>query len=637
MSKKKILAILTGTATVATAIAAYEAKKKADKTTYEANLIEPIKKRKRGIYEKYIKRALDVICATGAIVVFSPVYLGVAVLVKLKLGSPVLFTQDRPGLIGKDGRETVFKMYKFRTMTDERDENGELLPDEARLTKFGKWLRNTSLDELPEAFNILNGTMSVIGPRPQLVRDMVFMTDEQRLRHTAKPGLSGLAQVNGRNAISWEDKLEWDLKYIRNISLAEDIKIILATVKKAFIKQEGITQDDMATAEDFGDYLLRNGKIDEKAYGQKQEQAKKILSGEDEIRRELGLVSIIMPSYNTAAYIKESIQSVLNQTSLSLLTATIIENGSLRRYFTLFYPLIALCCLVTVQLRNEKKMTEFINAISNLFFVLCLLNLVCILYNSQLFGMDTYLIGIKNQIGYALNIGLLLVYMDAYIRRDKFKLHVYICIYFLTVVKVASSSSFIGASIILLYFLVPFIRKMILKIDFRIMLIGYIFLFVGIVFFSTVVLNLEPVKFFIEDILGKNVTLTNRTVIWVKVISGIIQKPFLGHGIQESSNLFYIHIDFWNRVAVDGTYSAHNQILQTLYEGGTIAIALIFSLLWHVGKEIKECSNDNISSICKLMLIVTLVMMLAESPGLDSLLIIVTLVSVFVKKMKIEG
>lgn len=174
MSKKKILAILTGTATVATAIAAYEAKKKADKTTYEANLIEPIKKRKRGIYEKYIKRALDVICATGAIVVFSPVYLGVAVLVKLKLGSPVLFTQDRPGLIGKDGRETVFKMYKFRTMTDERDENGELLPDEARLTKFGKWLRNTSLDELPEAFNILNGTMSVIGPRPQLVRDMMI-------------------------------------------------------------------------------------------------------------------------------------------------------------------------------------------------------------------------------------------------------------------------------------------------------------------------------------------------------------------------------------------------------------------------------------------------------------------------------
>ena len=314
MSKKKILAILTGTATVATVIAAYEAKKKADKTTYKAELIKPIKNRKRGIYEKYIKRVLDVVCATGAIVVFSPVYLGVALLVKLKLGSPVLFTQDRPGLIGKDGRETVFKMYKFRTMTDERDENGELLPDEVRLTKFGKWLRNTSLDELPEAFNILNGTMSVIGPRPQLVRDMVFMTDEQRMRHTAKPGLSGLAQVNGRNAISWEDKLEWDLEYIKNIGFIEDIKIIFSTVKKTFIKQEGITQDDMATAEDLGDYFLRTERIDKEAYGQKQEQAKKILSGEDESRRKLGLVSIIMPYYNTAAYIKESIQSVLNQT-----------------------------------------------------------------------------------------------------------------------------------------------------------------------------------------------------------------------------------------------------------------------------------------------------------------------------------
>lgn len=285
MSKKKILAILTGTATVATVIAAYEAKKKADKTTYEANLIKPIKKRKRGIYEKYIKRALDVVCATGAIVVFSPVYLGVAVLVKLKLGSPVLFTQDRPGLIGKDGKETVFKMYKFRTMTDERDENGELLPDEVRLTKFGKWLRNTSLDELPETFNILNGTMSVIGPRPQLVRDMVFMTDEQRMRHTAKPGLSGLAQVNGRNAISWEDKLEWDLKYIKNISLAEDIKIILSTVKKAFIKQEGITQDDMATAEDFGDYLLRTRKVSKEEYERKQKQARMILNREKTIIR----------------------------------------------------------------------------------------------------------------------------------------------------------------------------------------------------------------------------------------------------------------------------------------------------------------------------------------------------------------
>lgn len=314
MTKKRTLAILAGVTVANVAIIAHEAEKKADKTTYRAETINPIKNRRKGIYEAYIKRMIDVVCATGAIVVFSPIYLGVAVLVKLKLGSPVLFAQDRPGLIGKDGKETVFKMYKFRTMTDERDENGELLSDEIRLTKFGKWLRNTSLDELPEAFNILNGTMSVIGPRPQLVRDMVFMTDEQRMRHTAKPGLSGLAQVNGRNAISWEDKLEWDLKYIKNISLAEDIKIILSTVKKAFIKQEGITQDDMATAEDFGDYLLRMGRIDQSEYERKQRLAIETLNENVGNERENGLVSIIMPSFNTASYIKESVQSVINQT-----------------------------------------------------------------------------------------------------------------------------------------------------------------------------------------------------------------------------------------------------------------------------------------------------------------------------------
>ena len=208
---------------------------------------------------------------------FSLLYVVVALLVKIKLGSPVLFTQDRPGMIGEDGKETIFKMYKFRTMTDERDAEGNLLPDDVRLTKFGAWLRSTSLDELPEAFNILNGTMSVIGPRPQLVRDMVFMTPEQRRRHTAKPGLSGLAQVNGRNAISWEDKLDWDLKYIEQVSFVGDMKIIFQTVKKAFIKQDGITEENMVTAEDFGDYLLRSGKVDEEEYKEKQGQAKKIL------------------------------------------------------------------------------------------------------------------------------------------------------------------------------------------------------------------------------------------------------------------------------------------------------------------------------------------------------------------------
>lgn len=163
MSKKKTIGMLAGTAVGAMAVSAHIMKKRSEKTTYEAKNIDSVTPRKMGLYEKYIKRAMDVVCATAAIVCFSPLYIGVAVLVKLKLGSPVLFTQDRPGLIGKDGKETVFKMYKFRTMTDERDENGDLLPDEVRLTKFGKWLRSTSLDELPEAFNILNGDSGIIG------------------------------------------------------------------------------------------------------------------------------------------------------------------------------------------------------------------------------------------------------------------------------------------------------------------------------------------------------------------------------------------------------------------------------------------------------------------------------------------
>lgn len=324
------------------AAAAHKMKKNAKKTTYEAESEDRVQMRKMGFYEKYIKRMMDVVCATGAIVCFSPIYLGVAALVRLKLGSPVLFTQDRPGLIDKNGKETVFKMYKFRTMTDERDENGELLPDEIRLTKFGKWLRSTSLDELPEAFNILNGTMSVIGPRPQLVRDMVFMTPEQRRRHTAKPGLSGLAQVNGRNAISWEDKLNWDLKYIEKVSFARDVEIIMSTVKKAFIKQEGISQDDMATAEDLGDYLLRTEKITIEEYDEKISEAKKILNNEKNSRSDeerIAVVeeaaknkkySVLMSLYKKEKpeYLRLALDSMLNQT-ITPDEIVLVEDGPL--------------------------------------------------------------------------------------------------------------------------------------------------------------------------------------------------------------------------------------------------------------------------------------------------------------------
>lgn len=276
MDKKIKMTITTRIVVVVIAVTVYVMRKRTEKTTYVVETIKPVETRKMGFYEKYIKRIMDIVCAASAIIVFLPLYIGVAVLVRIKLGSPVLFTQNRPGLV-KDGKETIFKMYKFRSMTDKRDENGNLLPDEMRLTPFGKWLRSTSLDELPEAFNILNGTMSVIGPRPQLVRDLVFMTLEQRKRHTAKPGLSGLAQVNGRNGIDWEDKLKWDLRYIEKVGFISDLKIVAYTISKAFIKREGITKGEMATAEDFGDYLLDHGKVDRKEYERLNIEAKKMI------------------------------------------------------------------------------------------------------------------------------------------------------------------------------------------------------------------------------------------------------------------------------------------------------------------------------------------------------------------------
>ncbi len=198
-----------------------------------------------GIYKKYLKRPMDFVLSLLAIILLSPVLILTAILVRLKLGSPVLFKQDRPGL-----NEKIFTMYKFRTMTDAKDENGGLLPDEARLTHFGKMLRATSLDELPELFNILKGDMSIIGPRPLLVQYLPLYNTHQKRRHEVRPGLSGLAQINGRNAISWEDKFNLDIVYVNNVRFLSDCKIILLTIKKVFVK-EGISSDSSVTMELF--------------------------------------------------------------------------------------------------------------------------------------------------------------------------------------------------------------------------------------------------------------------------------------------------------------------------------------------------------------------------------------------------
>ncbi|WP_099832464.1 sugar transferase [Streptococcus suis] len=200
---------------------------------------------KKGLYEKYFKRLLDILLSLFVIILLSPIILMVSILVYFKLGSPVLFTQERPG---KD--EKIFKMYKFRTMTDEKDEKGELLPDSVRLTAFGKWLRSTSLDELPELFNILKGDMSIVGPRPLLVKYLPLYSEEQARRHEVRPGLTGYAQANGRNSLTWEEKFKMDVKYVGSVTFIGDIIILIQTVLAVF-KRSGISSADSVTMEEF--------------------------------------------------------------------------------------------------------------------------------------------------------------------------------------------------------------------------------------------------------------------------------------------------------------------------------------------------------------------------------------------------
>ena len=224
------------------------------------------------MYEKFLKRAMDFALSLAALIVLSPVLLVLTVLGAVKMKGNPFFVQPRPGK-----NERIFNMIKFRTMTCETDENGNPLPDEVRLTRYGKLLRDTSLDELPELINILIGDMSIVGPRPQLVRDMVFMSPEQRRRHSVMPGLTGLAQVNGRNNITWEQKFLYDLEYIDSgITFVKDMKIILQTVGKVFGREDTV-REGTASDLDFGDYLLEKGEVTEEMYALRQQEARELL------------------------------------------------------------------------------------------------------------------------------------------------------------------------------------------------------------------------------------------------------------------------------------------------------------------------------------------------------------------------
>ena len=230
------------------------------------------------MYAKFFKRAFDFLLSLTAFAVLSPLFLLLIVCGAIAMRGNPFFTQPRPGKIDrKTGKEKIFRLIKFRTMSNKRDHEGKLLPDHARLNRYGRFLRSSSLDELPELLNILKGDMSLVGPRPQLVRDMTFMTEEQRRRHSIRPGLTGLAQINGRNNIGWEQKFEYDLQYINEgVTLRGDLKIIFATFGKV-LKRCDTVREGTATDLDFGDWLKLEGKIDEEMYEEKQNEAKELL------------------------------------------------------------------------------------------------------------------------------------------------------------------------------------------------------------------------------------------------------------------------------------------------------------------------------------------------------------------------
>ena len=227
------------------------------------------------MYKNFFKPLLDFILALIAIVVFSPLMIILTISGAIAMRGNPFFTQPRPGKKRRNGEEKIFKLIKFRTMSNKKDSNGNLLSDEIRLNKYGKFLRSTSLDELPALLNILSFNMSIVGPRPQLIRDLVFMTEEQRKRHSVRPGLTGLAQVNGRNNIAWEKKFEYDLKYIKKITFFRDVKIIFQTIGKV-LKRNDVVREGTVSDMDFGDWLLQEGKITREQFEEKIELAKTI-------------------------------------------------------------------------------------------------------------------------------------------------------------------------------------------------------------------------------------------------------------------------------------------------------------------------------------------------------------------------